>query len=466
MESGLVLNERYRLVTQMGRNAGRQTWLATDLNSPQQESVTIKLLTFGGDVEWQDLKLFEREAQTLNQLQHPFIPQYRDYFAIDDRHLWFGLVQEYIPGHSLKELLEQGRKFTHTEIEVIARQILEILHYLHRLNPQILHRDIKPSNLIQGEDGHIYLVDFGAVQDKAVAEGSTFTVIGTYGYCPLEQFGGKACAASDLYALGATLIHLLTGVSPADLPTENLRLNFRSLVTADVYFVNWLEKLVEPALENRLSSVGEALDYLDQPPLPSVTHQGKLRIRQPWQSYVVLKSFRDRLEVSIPRRRFQTFTDYLHGLHLAAYTSVLFVLLLINPELLISGILLWGLWGTGAWRSLTYLFRETQILFNRKTFLITKNIWGLKFFASKGVTAKVQDVSIAHNASFGWTNSVYHPSTIIMTCEPLLTKKRYDRRMFGEGLEEDELIWLAQEIRRWLFDYEPGDRQSDSQKFR
>ncbi|OKH14217.1 serine/threonine protein kinase [[Limnothrix rosea] IAM M-220] len=461
MESGLVLHERYQLVTQMGRNAGRQTWLARDLNSPQQESVTIKLLTFGGDVEWQDLKLFEREAQTLKQLDHEFIPQYRDYFSIDDRHLWFGLVQEYIPGHSLKELLEQGRKFTQSEIEAIAHQILEILHYLHHLKPQILHRDIKPSNLIQGEDEHIYLVDFGAVQDKAVAEGSTFTVIGTYGYCPLEQFGGKACAASDLYALGATLIHLLTGVTPADLPTANLRLNFRPFVTGDAHFLNWLEKLVEPALENRLSSVDEALNYLEQPPLPRrMTRQGKLRIHKPWQSPIVLKAFGDRLEISIPRRRFRTFTDYLHGLHLAAYGTILIFLLLVSPQTLWYGFIWLGLWGILVWRSLTHLFRETQILFNRTTFSITKNLWGFKYFSSKGITGKIQDISLAHQSSSAWSLDNYKPRTILMTCEALLSDKRYERRLFGEGLDEDELIWLAQEIRRWLFDYEPGDRQN------
>ena len=71
----------------------------------------------------------------------------------------------------------------------------------------MLHRDIKPSNLILGEDEQVYLVDFGAVQDKVAPSCTTFTVVGTYGYTPMEQFGGRAVPASDLYALGATLIH-------------------------------------------------------------------------------------------------------------------------------------------------------------------------------------------------------------------------------------------------------------------
>ncbi len=110
--------------------------------------------------------------------------------------------------------------------------------YLHQLNPPVLHRDIKPSNLILGEDEQVYLVDFGAVQDSAVKEGGTFTVVGTYGYTAIEQFGGRAVTASDLYALGATLIHLLTGIAPADLPQKDLRIHFSDKVSISASFVS------------------------------------------------------------------------------------------------------------------------------------------------------------------------------------------------------------------------------------
>jgi serine/threonine protein kinase len=146
-------------------------------------------LAFGGQIQWEDLKLFEREAQILKQLNHPRIPDYRDYFCIDDRSLWFGLVQKYIPGCSLKEQLASGKRFTERQVRKIAESVLKILIHLHELNPSVLHRDIKPSNLIWGEDEQVYLVDFGAVQDRAAKEGATFTVVGTYGYAPMEQFG-------------------------------------------------------------------------------------------------------------------------------------------------------------------------------------------------------------------------------------------------------------------------------------
>jgi serine/threonine protein kinase len=207
-----ILQNRYQLQEQLGQTAiGHQTWLAIDLEF--QEKVTVKLLAFNPQMRWEELRLFEREEQILQTLSHPRIPCYRDYFDID-KHSgngvpWFALVQDYIPVFSLQELLTTGKRFTETEIRNIAKETLEILIYLHELNPSVLHRDIKPSNLILGEDNKIYLIDFGAVQAQAAVTGMTFTIVGTSGYAPLEQFWSRAVPASDLYALGATLIHLL-----------------------------------------------------------------------------------------------------------------------------------------------------------------------------------------------------------------------------------------------------------------
>lgn len=261
LQAEQLLQNRYQLQSLLGNNGIRQTWLALDLQAPdvQKKQVVVKILAFGGAVQWDDLKLFEREAQILQQLNHPRIPKYVDYFCIDDQTLWFGLVQEYIPGESLKELLVLGKRFTQKQARKIAVEVLNILTVLHELNPVVLHRDIKPSNLIWGEDDSIYLVDFGAVQDKAAKEGVSFTVVGTYGYAPMEQFGGRAVAASDLYALGASLIHLLTGTSPSDLPQRDLRIQFTDRVNLSPSFVSWLEKMTEPAPEQRFATAQQAL---------------------------------------------------------------------------------------------------------------------------------------------------------------------------------------------------------------
>lgn len=273
-----ILKDRYQLREKLGQNSGRQTWLADDITTSPPEPVVVKLLSFGGDIQWDDLRLFEREAQILKQLNHPRIPNYRDYFSIDDRNLWFCLVQDYIPGASLKELLNQGKRFTEQQIRRIAEDILEILIYLHQLNPTVLHRDIKPSNLMAREDGNVYLVDFGAVQDKAAVEGSTFTVVGTIGYAPMEQFCGRAVPASDLYALGATLIHLLTGTAPADLPQRDLHICFEDKVNVSASLMQWLKKMSEPVPEKRFKSAGEALEKLNFNPAITTIDSSSLTV--------------------------------------------------------------------------------------------------------------------------------------------------------------------------------------------
>lgn len=258
LQTAQVLQNRYRLDRPFSQTAGRETWLATD--TQMQDQVVVKLLAFSDAVQWDRVRLFEREAAILRQLQHDRIPQYRDQFCLDDRLLWFGLVHEYIPGRSLKDELSDRGRISEDEAQAIAISVLEILVYLHSLNPSVLHRDIKPSNLIYGEDNQIYLIDFGTVQDRIAKEGATFTVVGTYGYVPLEQLGGRAVPASDLYALGATLTHLLTGIAPADLPPEDDRSHLLTYLSPA--FHRWLLRMTEPNCDRRFTTAKQALQAL------------------------------------------------------------------------------------------------------------------------------------------------------------------------------------------------------------
>ncbi|MEG4455977.1 serine/threonine-protein kinase [Microcoleus sp. N9_A1] len=267
--SGEILADRYQCDRRLGKQAGRQTLLARDLKTQQQ--VVVKLLSFSSDFNWEDLKLFQREVETLKSLSHPAIPQYLDSFEIDTpSRKGFALVQTYIEAKSLQEYLSDGRSFSESEVKQLATALLDILAYLHQRQPPVIHRDIKPSNILlknrSGNSvGEVYLVDFGAVQTLATQQGKTVTVVGTYGYMPPEQFGGRAVPASDLYSLGATLIALITKQHPADLPQKDLQIEFEQITQLSPAFTNWLKWMTHPSLERRPASVQIAKEVLEKP---------------------------------------------------------------------------------------------------------------------------------------------------------------------------------------------------------
>jgi serine/threonine protein kinase len=297
-----ILNNRYQVIRELGRQTGRRTLLALDLQTQQQ--VVVKVLYLGKDFDWQDLKLFEREADTLKTLKHSQIPRYLDYFEFEtDDDKGFGLVQSYVAAKSLEEQLQAGRRFSELEIKELAISLLEILNYLHHQQPSIIHRDIKPSNILltnrSGNSvGKVYLVDFGSVQNIAAQEGGTITVVGTYGYMPPEQFGGRTKPASDLYSLGATLIYVMTGLHPTELPQEDLRIKFSQVADISRKFGDWLEWMTEPSLEQRFPSAQIALGAMENPPpREKITQQSKPGLGKPIGSNIRLNKTTDKLEI-------------------------------------------------------------------------------------------------------------------------------------------------------------------------
>ena len=264
---GQILGDRYEVERQLGKKAGRWTLQARDLKT--QESVILKVLFLDDNLTATDLKLFTREVEALKLLKHPATPHYQGYFEMDlpsqDRAMTS--VQSYIEGISLKEYLESDRTFKQSEIIEIARQTLKILEELHTQSPPIIHRDIRPSNILLQpklpvETAKVCLVDFGTV--KSLTSGTTaFTMVGTDGYLPPEQAGGRALAVSDLYSLGATLVESMTGISPSQMQTRGLRIHFEEHVETDPTFTDWLKKLLSPSLEHRWDSAKRAIEALD-----------------------------------------------------------------------------------------------------------------------------------------------------------------------------------------------------------
>jgi hypothetical protein len=295
---GEVIAARYQILETLGQGGMATTYAAEDLQSGQK--VALKVVSLRRMQDFKVLELFEREAQTLKQLNHPAIPKYLDYFQVDEPHTRsFYIVQQLAIGQPLTTLIERGWQPNEAIVKQIAIQVLEILVYLQQLIPPVIHRDIKPQNLIYSKEGQIFLVDFGAVQDtyhNTMTGGST--VIGTYGYMAPEQFRGQAALSTDLYGLGTTLLFLLTRKPPSELPQRKLKINFRSCVSLSNRFANWLERMIEPVADDRFHSAAEALAVMTgEQAIAPVAHSVRDR---PMGSLVTLIREPDQLRVNIP----------------------------------------------------------------------------------------------------------------------------------------------------------------------
>lgn len=254
-----IITDRYCIQDQLGQGGSSITYAAIDKET--NEKVAIKALSLTGLDNWKKIELFKREAKILQQLNHPAIPKYLDCFQIEtENDVDFYIVQQLAPGQSLAHLISEGWQPTEDTVKNIAIQILEILVYLQQLTPPVIHRDIKPQNIIyQPDTAKLFLVDFGAVQDVYHHTVMGSTVVGTYGYMAPEQYRGGTVLSTDLYALGCTLLFLLTKESPAELPQKKLKIDFRNAVNIKRYFVDWIDKLIEPNLSKRFPQAEAAL---------------------------------------------------------------------------------------------------------------------------------------------------------------------------------------------------------------
>ncbi|HVK77777.1 MAG TPA: protein kinase [Kofleriaceae bacterium] len=208
-----VIDGRYRVVALLGQGAHGRTFRCVD---DAGRAVAVKELIVRGQADWKPIELFEREAKVLAALRHHGVPALDRFFEATDAHgdLAFYLVQELIDGPSLRDRVAAG-PLDPDEVVRIALGVLDVLEYLHGRAPPVFHRDIKPANIVLRPSGAPVLVDFGGVCHGWRADDGGSTVVGTFGYMPAEQLLGQVEPASDLYALGATMLHLVTGRPPA-----------------------------------------------------------------------------------------------------------------------------------------------------------------------------------------------------------------------------------------------------------
>ena len=305
-ESGVALAGRYRIVRELGHGGFGRTYLSQDLNRFGEACV---LKEFAPQVQGtfalqKASELFEREAGVLYKLKHPQIPEFRELLRVKKQgegRLF--LIQDYIAGQTCRAILEarrnQGLGFNETEILKLLRQILPVLDYIHSLG--VIHRDISPENMIiRQQDGLPVLIDFGGVKQIAATVASqvmasspaTATRLGKVGYAPHEQMqGGIVSASSDLYALGATVLVLLTGKEPSEFIDPHTltwdRSRHFSATPLSPTLSHVLEQLLQPHPRNRPQSANQVLQMLNSqsppkayspPPPPSPQTQATVAV--------------------------------------------------------------------------------------------------------------------------------------------------------------------------------------------
>jgi serine/threonine protein kinase len=452
-----TLLERYEVQQQLGKKAGRRTLLTRDLQT--QELVVVKILSFDDDFQWHDLKLFEREAETLKSLSHPAIPRYLDYFELDTpNYKGFALVQSYIPAESLETQLQAGRTFSEQEVKQLAVALLEILQYLHSQQPPVIHRDIKPSNILltnrSGNSvGDVYLVDFGSVQ-TVVRTNSTMTVVGSYGYMPPEQFSGKATPASDLYGLGATLIYLVTGQHPADLPQEDLVIQFAEFADISDSLTHWLQKMTQPILSQRMSSVKMALESLQKQkpkekvnlPKKEFDYIDESSLNKPFASRIILHKTDNFIDIIIPPRNDFSKLKVMLIWYWVVNIPILMITIFIKPLAYILSRLLFPLnILIIIFIILTSFFGRKRLLINQRHISLSHELFGMRRY-TRLPSARKNIIRLERSVTYD--NMIPQPYLIIWA--GLIKYEIHTSKSKMFSISTLELDWLTQELSDWL----------------
>ncbi|NER37510.1 MAG: CHAT domain-containing protein [Oscillatoria sp. SIO1A7] len=266
---GSILAGRYRIISELGCGGFGSTYLAEDKQRPGRPKCVVKQLRplMRDQSSLQTIKrLFKAEAEVLERLGklHDQIPQLLAYFQ-EDQELY--LVEEFIEGFDLSKELLPGKKWPESDVVNLLQNVLVILDFIHR--SRVIHRDVKPNNLIRRQqDGKLVLIDFGAV--KQIVINSEFTqtdktiAIGTMGYTPPEQIGGKPRFCSDIYAVGMIAIQALTGVRPSALPEnpKTKEVTWRQQAEVNPKLARILDKMVRYDFRERYQSAAEVLQDL------------------------------------------------------------------------------------------------------------------------------------------------------------------------------------------------------------
>lgn len=220
LEIGTLLNGTYKILSVVGRGGMSVVYLA--INERANKTWAVKEVRKDGISDFEVVKQgLIVETEMLKQFNHPHLPSIVDVIDTEDS---FIIVMDYIQGKSLEEILTKSGNAPQKKEDVMewAKQLCDVLGYLHSREKPIIYRDMKPANVMLRPDGNVMLVDFGTAREFKSRSVADTVCLGTRGYAAPEQYGGmgQTDARTDIYCLGATLYHLLTGHSPAEPPYE------------------------------------------------------------------------------------------------------------------------------------------------------------------------------------------------------------------------------------------------------
>lgn len=277
---GTVIDDKYEILKEIGRGGMSIVYLAMDKRLNKQWAVKEIRKKGSGKNDEVVVNSLLAEANMMKRLDHPALPRIVD---IIDNGVTIYIVMDYIEGESLDKILNEYGAQPEDKVIEWAKQLCDALGYLHSQRPPIIYRDMKPANVMLKPEGNIKIIDFGIAREYKEQNLADTTVLGTKGYAPPEQYSGQTDPRSDIFALGMTMHHLLTGVDPRSGEAYASVRQWNPDLSEGIEAI--IDKCVEPAAENRYQSTSDLLYDLEHPDL--ITKGYKKKQKRKLYSFVV-----------------------------------------------------------------------------------------------------------------------------------------------------------------------------------
>lgn len=273
-EIGTVIDDKYEILKEIGKGGMSVVYLAMDRHLNKQWAVKEIRKKGGGKNDEIVINSLLAEANLMKRLDHPALPRIVD---IIDNGVTIYVVMDYIEGESLDKVLEVEGPQPEELVIGWAKQLCDALLYLHSQKPPIIYRDMKPANIMLKPEGNIKIIDFGIAREYKEQSLSDTTVLGTKGYAPPEQYSGQTDARSDIFALGMTMHHLLTGVDPRSGEAYAPVRMWNPELSEGIEII--IDRCVQPAPENRYQNCDDLLYDLEHPELITKDYKRKQRMK-------------------------------------------------------------------------------------------------------------------------------------------------------------------------------------------